>query len=118
MAGRYRIRLWVGDVAPPRIEVLGQSDAHGRHVLRLRIVDTGSGVNPGGVTVSGSGFGHRSVDFDQLTGIATVDLDHLEPGRHLLRVQAPDLAETKDVLSVTAGKANTATRVDSVLVPG
>jgi hypothetical protein len=117
-AGPYRIRLWVSDVAPPQIEVLGQSDEHGHHVLRLHIVDTGSGVNPGGVTVSGSGFGHRSVDFDQATGIATVDLDQLEPGRHLLRIQAPDLAETKDVLSVSAGKSNTATRVVAVVVAG
>lgn len=117
-AGSYRIRLWVNDVAPPRIEVLGQSDVGGRHVLRLHIVDTGSGVNPGGVTVSGSGFGHRTVDFDVATGVATVDLDRLGPGRHLLRIQAPDLAETKDVLSVSAGKANTATRVVAVHVPG
>jgi subtilisin family serine protease len=118
MAGRYRIRLWVSDVAPPRIEVLGQSDENGHPVLRLHIVDTGSGVNPGGVTVSGSAFGHRSVDFDAATGIATVDLQPLAPGRHLIRIEAPDLAETKDVLSVSAGKANTATRVLSVLVPG
>jgi subtilisin family serine protease len=117
-AGPYRIRLWVDDVAPPRIEVLGQSDEHGRPVLRVHIVDTGSGVNPGGVTVSGSGVGHQSVDFDQATGIATVDLEGLGPGRHLLRIQAPDLAETKDVLSVSAGKSNTATRVVAVVVPG
>jgi hypothetical protein len=70
------------------------------------------------VTVSGSGFGHQPVDFDQATGIATVDLEHLVPGRHMLRIQAPDLAETKDVLSVSAGKSNTATRVVSVVVPG
>ncbi|MDX6524999.1 MAG: hypothetical protein QOI43_510, partial [Gaiellales bacterium] len=101
-----------------QIEVLGQSDEHRHHVLRLHIVDTGSGVNPGGVTVSGSGFGHRSVDFDQATGIATVDLDQLEPGRHLLRIQAPDLAETKDVLSASAGAANTATRTVQVVIPG
>ena len=117
-AGSYRIRLWAGDVSPPRITVLGQSVEHGDPVLRVRIVDAGSGVNPGGVTVSGSGFGHRSVDFDAATAIATVDLGRLEPGRHLLRIQAPDLAETKDVLSVAAGKENTATRVVSVLVPG
>jgi hypothetical protein len=36
----------------------------------------------------------------------------------MLRIQAPDLAETKDVLSVSAGKLNTATRVVSVVVPG
>jgi minor extracellular serine protease Vpr len=116
-AGSYRIRLWVGDVTPPRIEVLGQADEHGHPVLRLRIVDAGSGVNPGGVTVSGGDFGHRSVDFDAATGIATVDLARLDPGRHLLRIQAPDLAETKDVLFVSGGKRNTATRAVSVLIP-
>ena len=67
-AGRYRIKLWVGDLTPPRISVLGQSMEGGRRVLRVRIVDTGSGVNPGGVTVSGGGSGRRSVDFDARDG--------------------------------------------------
>ena len=116
-AGRYRIKLWVGDLTPPRISVLGQSMEGGRRVLRVRIVDTGSGVNPGGVTVSGGGSGRRSVDYDAVTGIATVDLQRLRPGRHSLRIQAPDLAETKDVLSASARASNTATRVVHVTVP-
>jgi minor extracellular serine protease Vpr len=116
-AGRYRIKLWIGDLTPPRIRVIGQADEHGRRVLRVRIVDTGSGVNPGGVTVSGGGFGRRSVDFDAATGIATIDLQRIRPGRHLLRIQAPDLAETKDVLSASARVSNTATRVVHVTVP-
>ena len=117
-AGRYRIRLWVSDVTAPRIHVLGQSFEHGRRVLRLHIVDTGSGVNPGGVTVAGGGMGHETVDFDEATGVATIDLSRLQPGRHSLRIQAPDLAETKDVLSASAGAANTATRTLHVLIPG
>ena len=116
-AGRYRIKLWVGDLTPPRISVLGQTMEGGRRVLRVRIVDTGSGVNPGGVTVSGGGSGRRSVDFDARTGIATVDLQRLRPGRHSLRIQAPDLAETKDVLSASARASNTATRVVHITVP-
>jgi hypothetical protein len=116
-AGPYRIRLWVSDLAPPRIQVLGMNVLNGRRVLRLHIVDRGSGVNPGGVTVTGPGLGHRSVDFDTGTGVATVDLDRLSSGQHRLRVQAPDLAETKDVLSATAGASNTATRVISVDIP-
>ncbi len=117
-AGRYRIHLWVNDHTPPAMRVLGQAREHGHLVLRLHITDTGSGVNPGGVTVTSGGEGHRSVDFDAATGVATVDLDRLSPGRHLLRVQAPDLAETKDVLSASAGAANTATRVIPVRIPG
>jgi minor extracellular serine protease Vpr len=116
-AGRYRIRLWVGDQTPPRISVLGQSIEQDHRVLRLRIVDSGSGVDPGGVTVSGGGIGRRSADFDAATGIATVDLQHLQPGRHALRIQAPDLAETKDVLTVTARASNTATRIVHITVP-
>jgi hypothetical protein len=110
--------VWVSDVTAPQILVLGQSFEHGRRVLRLHIVDTGSGVNPGGVTVAGGDFAHRPVDFDEATGVATIDLSHLGPGRHALRIQAPDLAETKDVLSASAGAANTATRVVPVVVPG
>jgi subtilisin family serine protease len=117
-AGRYRIRLWVGDVTPPRIHVLGQAFEHGRRVLRLRIADSGSGVNPGGITVSGGGLDRRTVDFDAATGIATVDLARLGPGTHSLRVKAPDLAETKDVLSASAGDTNTATRTVHVVIPG
>jgi minor extracellular serine protease Vpr len=117
-AGGYHIRLWVSDVTAPQIRVLGQSFEHGRRVLRLHIVDTGSGVNPGGVTVSGGGMEHRPVAFDEATGVATIDLSRLGPGRHALRIQAPDLAETKDVLSASAGAANTATRVVPVVVPG
>ena len=117
-AGPYRIHLWVDDVTPPHIRVLGQAFVGGRHVLRLHITDSGSGVNPGGVTASGEGFGRPPVDFDEATGIATINLDRLPPGRRLLRVQAPDLAETKDVLSASAGAANTATRVIPIVVPG
>ena len=116
-AGPYRIHLWVSDRTPPRITVLGLSYRGSERVLRLRIVDAGSGVNPGGVTVTGAGLGHRTADYDALTGIATVDIDRLTAGRHLLRVRAPDLAETKDVLSATAGASNTATRVVSIVVP-
>jgi hypothetical protein len=101
----------VNDVLPPRIDVLGQSIAHGRRVLRVRITDTGSGVNGGGLTVSGGGLGHRALEYDDRTGIATIDLERLSPGHHLIRILAPDLAETKDVLSATARTSNTATRV-------
>jgi hypothetical protein len=117
-AGGYRIRLWVSDVTPPRMEVLGQAVEGGRRVLRLHITDTGSGVNPDGVTVSGGGLGHRTADFDEGTGIATIDLARLRPGPHMLRIQAPDLAETKDVLSASAGADNTATRTVRVVIPG
>jgi minor extracellular serine protease Vpr len=118
-AGPYRIRLWVDDQTPPHITVLGMSDEDGHRVLRLHIVDTGSGVNPGGVSViGGGGFGHRTVDFATATGIATIDLRRLVPGRHLLRIRAPDLAETKDVLSATAGRSNSVTRVIPVVIPG
>jgi minor extracellular serine protease Vpr len=116
-AGSYRIRLWVSDIAPPSIRVLGQSIEDGRRVLRVHIVDTGSGVNPGGVTVTGGDIGHSTVDFDEASGIATVDLSKLRAGPHSLRIRAPDLAETKDVLSATAGAANTATRTVRVVIP-
>ncbi len=116
-AGHYSLKLWVNDVAPPVIEVLGQTVARGRRVLRVHITDAGSGVNWGGVTVSGAGLGHRSLTYDVHTGIATIDLDRLNAGRHLIRILAPDLAETKDVLSATARRSNTATRVIRLTVP-
>jgi minor extracellular serine protease Vpr len=116
-AGPYRIRLWVSDLAAPRIQVLGMNVLHGRRVLRLHIVDSGSGVDPGGVTVTTPGLGPRAVDFDTGNGVATVYLDRLAAGRHVLRVQAPDLAQTKDVLSATASASNTATRVIPVDIP-
>lgn len=116
-AGSYRIRLWVSDITPPTMTVLGQSTVAGRDVLRVHIVDTGSGVNPGGVTVTGGGIGHQTIPFDERTGIATANLDKLSPGRHVLRIQAPDLAETKDVLSASAGADNTVTRSVRVVVP-
>jgi subtilisin family serine protease len=117
LAGHYSLKLWVNDVEPPVIEVLGQTFEHGRRVLRVRITDDGSGVNGDGVTVSGGGLGHRALDYDDRTGIATIDLQRLGPGRHLIRILAPDLAETKDVLSATARKSNTATRVLRVTIP-
>jgi minor extracellular serine protease Vpr len=116
-AGRYRIRLWVSDVTAPQIHVLGQAFEHGGRILRLHIVDTGSGVNPGGVTVAGGGMEHRPVDFDEATGVGTIDLSRLAPGRHSLRIRAADLAETKDVLSASAGAANTASRTVQVVIP-
>jgi minor extracellular serine protease Vpr len=116
-AGHYRIKLWVNDVRPPVIHVIGQTMLFGRRVLRVSIVDAGAGVNAGGVTISGGGLAHRSLDFDARTGIATIDLHRLHRGRHLIRILAPDLAETKDVLSATARSSNTATRVIRVTIP-
>jgi minor extracellular serine protease Vpr len=116
-AGHYGIKLWTNDVRPPQIHVLGQEMLYGRLVLRVRIVDAGSGVNPGGVVVSGGGLNHRSLDLDARTGIATIDLQRLPSGEHQIHIVAPDLAETKDVLSANARKTNTATRVIRVTIP-
>ncbi|MEO9175036.1 MAG: S8 family serine peptidase [Gaiellales bacterium] len=116
-AGRYRISLWVNDVRPPLVRVIGQTMLYGRRVLRVSIVDAGSGVNPEGVVVSGGGVSHRSLDFDARTGIATIDLQRLRRGEHTIRIVAPDLAETKDVLSATARKSNTTTRVIRLTIP-
>jgi minor extracellular serine protease Vpr len=116
-AGHYRIKLWKNDVRPPQIHDLGQTTLYGRLVLRLRITDAGSGVNPGGVVVSGGGINHRSLDYDARTGIATIDLQRLSSGEHDVHIVAPDLAEAKDVLSANARKSNTATRVIRVTIP-
>jgi hypothetical protein len=116
-AGRYRIKLWANDRTPPVVRALGQVVRDGRRLLRVRITDAGSGVNAGGILVSGDGISHRSLRFDGRTGIATVDVTRLQPGTHAVRIRAPDLAETKDVLSSRAQPSNTTTRVIHITIP-
>jgi minor extracellular serine protease Vpr len=91
-AGRFTFRVWVDDVTPPRIRLLGRAGS----VLEARVTDAGAGVDPLRVLVSADGRPFERVRFDARTGIATVDLSGLAPGRHRLVLRASDRQEAKN----------------------
>ncbi len=104
-AGRFRFRFWVNDVRPPAIRVLSRVVGRSR-VLRIRVVDSGSGVDASTLTVEVAG---QAVDFGYRRGVVTVDVGWLSRGRHPLVVRAADWQESKNMENVPPILPNTRT---------
>jgi subtilisin family serine protease len=92
-AGKFTFRFWVGDTKPPRVRLLTPAVRAGG-VLRLRVTDAGSGVDPGSLHASLDGGGVR-VRYRQ--GIATLSAGALGAGRHRLVFRASDFQEAKNM---------------------
>ena len=108
--GRYRLRFWVDDVRPPRVDLLTPSlPATGQPVLRLRVLDAASGVDARTLSVSGPGFEELPpVSWDDRHGIASFRLPRLPVGRVEVKVEVSDLAQSKDAISARPTPRNTA----------
>ena len=108
--GRYRLRFWVDDVRPPRVDLLTPSlPATGQPVLRLRVLDAASGVDARTLSVSGPGFEELPpVSWDDRHGIASFRLPRLPAGRVEVKVEVSDLAQSKDAISARPTPRNTA----------
>jgi subtilisin family serine protease len=91
-AGKFTFRLWIGDTKPPRVRLLTSRVHRGR--LRVRVTDSGSGVDPGSLhaTIDGHGVAAR-----YRRGIATVSTAGLRAGRHRLVFRASDYQEAKNM---------------------
>ena len=118
-AGRYTIRLWANDHTPPRDPRARPGRARRPpRCCALRITDAGSGVNPGGVLVTATASRTARCASTRAPVSRRSTSRGCRRATHRIRVRAPDLAETKDVLSSEARPSNTATRVIRVTIPG
>jgi subtilisin family serine protease len=92
-AGKFTFRFWINDTTPPRMRLLTRTVREGG-LVRLRVTDAGSGVDPRSrhATIDGQdvgvGLGH---------GRATVSTLLLSRGRHRLVFRISDYQEAKNM---------------------
>jgi Subtilase family len=91
-AGPFRFRLWINDVTPPAVRLLGRSVRRGG-VLRLTMSDRGAGVWPDSVSAT---LDDRPARIQFGGGRAAVALGSLGRGTHRLVVRASDWQETRN----------------------
>ena len=90
-AGRFRFRLWVNDVTPPRLRTLSRRAG----LVTVEITDRGSGVDPGSISAT-VGKRQLALSFDSRTGRAIINTRPLGVGKHTLVVSASDYQESKN----------------------
>jgi hypothetical protein len=102
-AGSFRFRFWVDDVTPPKATLVSRATRAG-DAFRVRVDDTGSGVDAKSVeaTVDGRGVAARVVGRE-----IRISSTGLNPGRHRLRVQLSDYQETRNDENVARILPNT-----------
>jgi subtilisin family serine protease len=92
-AGKFTFRFWINDTTPPRVRLLTRTVREGG-LVRLRITDAGSGVDPRSrhATIDGHdvgvGFAH---------GRARISTLLLSRGRHRLVFRISDYQEAKNM---------------------
>jgi subtilisin family serine protease len=103
-AGRFRFRLWIDDVTPPRVRLVTRVARAGR--LLARVTDAGAGVDPRGISYRIDG---RAVREGRLDGqVAVLDLPRrVRPGRHRLVLTVSDRQEAKNNENVARILPNT-----------
>ena len=90
-AGRFRFRLWVNDVAPPRLRTLSRRAG----LVTVKITDRGSSVDAKSISAT-VGKRRLALSFDSCTGQAIINAKPLGVGRHTLVVSASDYQESKN----------------------
>ncbi len=103
-AGAFRFRYWVDDTRPPRLRLASRAVRRGTP-LRIRAVDSGSGVDPRTIVAM--------VDRAQLgpamaSGVIRIPTGGLSRGRHRLELQVSDYQESRNMENATAILPNTA----------
>src|SRR5262249_30008837 len=101
--GAFTFRFWVNDTSPPSIRLLSRKDAIGRP-LRLRVRDSGSGVDPLSIHAK---IGKKVVRFQYANGVLLLRTKGLHPGKQTLRVTASDYQESKNMEDVGPVLPNT-----------
>ena len=106
-AGPYKLRYWVNDLKPPRVQLLTpEVTAGGDMTLKFAIADPESGVDPYTV-VAFAGDTPLFVLYSAATSTGTLRLPKLKPGTYQVGLFAADYAQSKDVLGVRPTTANT-----------
>ena len=90
-AGRYRFRLWINDLKPPRLRLLSRRAG----LVTIKISDRGSGVDPSSISAS-VGTRGLPVAYDPSTGKAVINATALAAGTHELVLSASDYQESKN----------------------
>jgi hypothetical protein len=121
LAGRFVLRSWVDDVAPPTVRLLTARVSTGRPTLAIRTTDSQSGVDPYSLTIGYQGVTVGASDYDPLTGVATFELPRSAPalaaGTLQLRISSSDYQEAKNVNTVGSNvEPNTRTAAARVRV--
>jgi subtilisin family serine protease len=101
--GAFTFRFWVNDTSPPSIRLLNRTDKIGRPI-RVRIRDSGSGVDPLSLRAK---VGGRSVRLRYVDGVALLRTKGLRAGTQAVRVTAADFQETKNMEDVGPVLPNT-----------
>jgi hypothetical protein len=108
-AGPYTFRLWVNDVKPPAMRFL----SYRRGVVRVAVVDGGSGVDPASIGVT---LNAQTRHGSYRNGVLTLRVGTLPPGRHRLVVTASDFQEAKNMEDVARILPNTRTTAHTIVV--
>jgi minor extracellular serine protease Vpr len=104
LGGRYELRSWVNDLAPPTVSMVTTRVAAGRPTLVIKTFDRKSGVDPFSLTV---GYGRTLVGasfYDRATGVAVFALPRaaqkLARGTTSALVISSDYQEAKNVATL------------------
>jgi subtilisin family serine protease len=102
-AGSFRFRFWIDDVTPPKATLVSRTVRTGAP-LRVRVLDAGSGIDPGSIQASIAGQAATPRLHGRELRIPT---SGLAPGRHRLRVELSDYQETRNDENVARILPNT-----------
>ena len=109
---RFTFRFWVNDVRPPTARLRSASARGG--VVRIRVSDAGSGVDPRSLDASVDG---RARNIRLAGGVASVDVKGLARGAHRLVFTVADHQEAKNMENVTRILPNTRVLRATIRVP-
>jgi subtilisin family serine protease len=113
-SGRFRFRVWIDDVTPPRVRLVSRTARGGQ--LLARVSDAGAGVDPAGISYQIDG---RATRTGRLSGrVAVLALpERLRPGPHRLLLSVSDRQEAKNNENVPRILPNTTVLRASFVVP-
>ncbi len=101
--GKFTFRYWVNDMSPPKVRLL--SNATKRHgPIRFAIRDSGSGVDPGSITVR---VGTRVPKFSFSNGILSISTARLPLGKDTVSIVVSDFQESRNQENVGPVLPNT-----------
>ena len=109
---RFTFRFWIDDVRPPSARLLGSTVRGG--VVRIRVADAGSGVDPVSLDATVGGNSRR---VKLARGVASVDVRGLSRGTYRLVFTVSDYQEAKNMENVTQILPNTRVLETTIRVP-
>jgi subtilisin family serine protease len=110
--GKFTFRFWVNDVTPPRVHLLTRT-IRPHQKIRLRVTDTGAGVDPASLVAH---VGGASPGFSFVNGLLSLSSGTLARGAHRLTLVAADYQETKNMENTGPVLPNTRTFHATVVV--